>query len=101
MPAAVYTNWVLQTRVAGAVARLNGHDLTSPRVRTLCLLCLLGDSAWGVLKSMGVRAMEQAARYCSPLPSQGPHARGQGSLFRACFVVLKVVLRSELDGEES
>eukprot|EP00238_Polyblepharides_amylifera_P003231 CAMPEP_0196592784 /NCGR_PEP_ID=MMETSP1081-20130531/73787_1 /TAXON_ID=36882 /ORGANISM="Pyramimonas amylifera, Strain CCMP720" /LENGTH=296 /DNA_ID=CAMNT_0041916573 /DNA_START=254 /DNA_END=1144 /DNA_ORIENTATION=+ len=60
VPVAVYANWVLQARVAGAVAHLYGHDLSSLRIRTLCLLCLLGDSAWGVLKTMGVRVMEKA-----------------------------------------
>uniref|UniRef100_A0A7S0WGE0 Uncharacterized protein n=1 Tax=Pyramimonas obovata TaxID=1411642 RepID=A0A7S0WGE0_9CHLO len=58
VPATVYANWMLQARLAGAIAYLYGHDISSKRVRSLILLCLLGDGAWGVLKSVGVRAAE-------------------------------------------
>jgi len=66
VPASVYANWVLQARIAGAIAHLYGHDLKTERIRSLCLLCLLGESAWGVLKGLGVRVIEKAARWVHP-----------------------------------
>ena len=62
VPASVYANWLVQARMAGAIAHLHGHDVTSERIRSIVLLSLLGDSALGVLKSMGVRAAEAATR---------------------------------------
>ncbi|KAK3262331.1 hypothetical protein CYMTET_28808 [Cymbomonas tetramitiformis] len=62
VPASTYANWLIQARVAGAIAHLYGHDLKSKEVRTLVLVCLLGDSAWGVLRSLSVQLMETAVR---------------------------------------
>jgi hypothetical protein len=62
VPASVYANWVLQARIAGAIAHLHGHDLKSKRIRTLCLLCLLGDNAMGACVWVGGCVAERVRR---------------------------------------
>jgi hypothetical protein len=54
VPAAIGASWLLQARLAGAIARLHGYSLKSDRVRTLILLAIIGDSAKDVLKTAGV-----------------------------------------------
>lgn len=54
IPSALGASWVLQARLAGAIAYIYGHDLHEDRVRTLALLSILGDSAKEVLKRTGV-----------------------------------------------
>jgi hypothetical protein len=43
IPSALAASWLLQARLAGAIASLYGHDLESPRVRKLILRSLAGD----------------------------------------------------------
>jgi hypothetical protein len=54
MSAALGASWLIQARMAGAIARLYGHSLQEDRVRTLMLLSLAGDSAKEVLKRFGI-----------------------------------------------
>jgi hypothetical protein len=54
VPLAVGASWLLQARLAGAIAVLHGHRLRNDRVRTMMLLAVLGDSAKDVLKRAGV-----------------------------------------------
>ena len=54
VPAALGAAWVVQARLAGAIAHIYGHDLRSDRVRTLVLLSLVGDSAKEVVKRVGI-----------------------------------------------
>lgn len=54
LPASLLAAWVVQARLAGAIAELYGHDCREDRVRTLVLCCLLGDSAREALKRAGV-----------------------------------------------
>ena len=56
IPAALTASWVLQARLAGAIARIHGHDLTSARVRTKVLLSLAGDVAKEAMKDLGLKA---------------------------------------------
>lgn len=55
VPAALGASWILQARMAGAIARICGHDLSEDRVRTLVLLSLVGDSGKEVLKRAGIK----------------------------------------------
>ena len=45
VPSALVASWLIQARMAGAIARIYGHDLAEERVRTLILLSLAGDVA--------------------------------------------------------
>jgi len=55
IPAALGLSWLLQARMAGAIARIYGHDLESERVRTKILLSLAGDVAKDAMKGLGLR----------------------------------------------
>jgi EcsC family protein len=54
IPAALGASWLIQARMAGAIARIYGHKLTDDRVRTMILLCLAGDAAKEAVKSTGI-----------------------------------------------
>lgn len=55
VPAAFGASWLIQARMAGAIAVIDGHELEENRVRTLVLLSIIGDSAKEVLKQAGVK----------------------------------------------
>lgn len=55
IPAALGASWLLQARMAGAIARIYGHDLESDRVRTKILLSLAGDVAREAMKDLGLK----------------------------------------------
>ena len=55
VPAALAASWVLQARMAGAIARIYGHDIASPHVRTKILLALAGDVAKVAMKDLGLK----------------------------------------------
>jgi uncharacterized protein (DUF697 family) len=55
IPAALGASWLLQARMAGAIARIYGHDLASERVRTKILLALAGDVAKDAMKDLGLK----------------------------------------------
>jgi uncharacterized protein (DUF697 family) len=55
VPAALGASWVVQARMAGAIAKIYGHDLEDDRVRTFVLLSLAGDSATAAIKDAGVQ----------------------------------------------
>jgi len=55
IPAAIGTSWLLQARLAGAIASLYGHDLDDERVRTKVLLSLAGDVAREAMRDLGLR----------------------------------------------
>lgn len=54
VPSAFGASWVIQARMAGAIAQIYGHTLSEDRVRTLVLLSLLGDAGKEVIKSAGI-----------------------------------------------
>jgi uncharacterized protein (DUF697 family) len=62
VPAALGASWVIQARMAGAIAAIYGHSLSEDRVRTLVLLSLVGDSAKEILKQVGIQAGFKAAK---------------------------------------
>jgi hypothetical protein len=55
IPAALGASWLIQARMAGAIARIYGHDLDSERVRTKILLSLAGDVAKDSMKDLGLK----------------------------------------------
>jgi hypothetical protein len=54
IPSALAASWLLQARMAGAIARLYGHDLAAPRTHTFVLMSLAGDVARDALKGFGL-----------------------------------------------
>jgi uncharacterized protein (DUF697 family) len=55
IPAALGASWLIQARMAGAIARIYGHDLASERVRTKVLLSLAGDVAKEAMNDLGLK----------------------------------------------
>jgi hypothetical protein len=55
IPAALGASWLIQARMAGAIARIYGHDLASERVRTKILLSLAGDVAKEAMNDLGLK----------------------------------------------
>jgi uncharacterized protein (DUF697 family) len=55
IPSALGASWLIQARMAGAIARIYGHELHSDRVRTMILLSLAGDAAKEAVKSAGIK----------------------------------------------
>lgn len=55
IPSALGASWLIQARMAGAIAHICGHSLNEDRVRTLVLLSLLGDAGKEILKQCGIK----------------------------------------------
>jgi hypothetical protein len=55
IPAALGASWLIQARMAGAIARIYGHDLSTERVRTKVLLSLAGDVAKEAMNDLGLK----------------------------------------------
>ena len=55
LPAGFAASWVLQARMAGAIAGIYGHDLRSERIRTLIVATLVGDSIAEIATASGIR----------------------------------------------
>jgi len=55
IPAALGASWLIQARMAGAIARIYGHDLDSDRVRTKIMLSMAGDVAKDAMQDLGLR----------------------------------------------
>ena len=55
IPAALGISWLIQARMAGAIACIYGHDLAAERVRTKILLSLAGDVAKDAMKDLGLK----------------------------------------------
>jgi uncharacterized protein (DUF697 family) len=54
IPSALAASWLIQARMAGAIASIYGHDVTHERVRTLILLSLAGDVAKEAMADLGL-----------------------------------------------
>ena len=55
LPAGFAASWVLQARMAAAIAGIYGHDLRSERIRTLIVATLVGDSIAEIAAASGIR----------------------------------------------
>ncbi len=62
VPASLGASWVVQARLAGAIACIHGHDVHEDRVRTLILLSLIGNAAKDELKRVGIEVGSKIAR---------------------------------------
>ena len=60
IPASLGASWVVQARLAGAIAIIHGHSVYDDRVRTMILLSLIGNSAMDELKRLGIELGNKA-----------------------------------------
>jgi hypothetical protein len=54
LPTAVAASWLIQARMAAAIARIYGHDLKSESVRAFMVAALVGDSVADIAKASGI-----------------------------------------------
>lgn len=54
VPTDFVASWLIQARMAAAIARICGFDLKSDRVQTFILACLVGDAVKDVGKAAGL-----------------------------------------------
>jgi hypothetical protein len=54
IPAGLAASYALGSNTAAAIAYLRGYDIHSEQVRTMILLCLIGEAGEGVLKTAGI-----------------------------------------------
>ncbi|MGI0494406.1 EcsC family protein [Alkalinema pantanalense CENA528] len=54
IPAGLAASYALGANTAATVAALRGYDVYSEPVRTMVLLCLMGEGAEGILKNAGI-----------------------------------------------
>jgi hypothetical protein len=54
LPAAFGASWVIQARMAAAIARIAGFDIHSDRVKTFIVACLVGDAMKDIAKTAGI-----------------------------------------------
>jgi hypothetical protein len=54
LPAAFAASWLIQARMAAAIARIYGHNIHSDRVRTFIMAALVGDSLKDIAKASGI-----------------------------------------------
>ena len=62
IPTAFGASWIIQARMAAAVARIAGHDISSDRVRTFVMACLVGNACKDVFKEVGIKVGSNLAR---------------------------------------
>jgi EcsC protein family len=55
LPAGFGASWIIQARMAAAIAKIAGYDLQSDRVRTFVVACLVGDALKDIVKSTGIQ----------------------------------------------
>lgn len=61
IPADMAASWVIQARMAAAIALLRGFNLDEERVRTFILMALVADSMKEVLAQVGIKVGEKIA----------------------------------------
>jgi uncharacterized protein (DUF697 family) len=55
LPAAFGASWVIQARMAAAIANIGGHDIHDDRVQTFVVACLVGDAVKDMAKAAGLQ----------------------------------------------
>lgn len=55
VPASLFAGYFLHARLIGAVVIIHNHKLDEERVRTMLLLCMLGNAGKEVLKEAGIK----------------------------------------------
>lgn len=69
IPASSIATYALGANTAAAIAHLRGYDIHSEQVRTMVLLCLIGEAAEEVLKTAGIAI---GTKVCQNLIQQIP-----------------------------
>jgi hypothetical protein len=54
LPTAFAASWIIQARMAAAIACIYGHNIHSDRVRTFVMAALVGDSLKDIAKASGI-----------------------------------------------
>lgn len=62
VPTSLLASWIIQARMAAAIARISGHDINSDRVKTFILLTLVGDACKDILKDVGIKVGQGLAK---------------------------------------
>jgi hypothetical protein len=61
VPASLGAGWIVQARLAAAIAAIHGYEVREDRVLTLVALSLIGNAAKDELKRIGIRLGQQLA----------------------------------------
>lgn len=69
IPAGLAASYALGANTAAAVAHLRGYDIHSEQVRTMVLLCLIGEAGEEILKTAGIMI---GTKVCQNLIKQIP-----------------------------
>ena len=62
LPASIFGVLATQLRMITGIACLGGYDVHDNQVRTMCYVCLCGNSAGKILKNVGVQASNKTAQ---------------------------------------
>lgn len=62
LPAAFGASWIIQARMAAAIAHIGGHDIREDRIKTFILTCLVGDAMKEIVKDAGIQIGKGLAR---------------------------------------
>jgi uncharacterized protein (DUF697 family) len=62
VPASFGASWVIQARMAAAIAKIAGFDIQSDRVRTFVVACLVGDALKDIVKNAGIQIGKGASK---------------------------------------
>lgn len=62
LPASFAASWVIQARLAAAIAKIAGHDIASDRVKTFVVASLAGNACKDVLKDVGIKVGNSMTR---------------------------------------
>lgn len=62
VPSALLSSWIIQARMAAAIATIYGHDINHEQVKTFVILSIIGDSAKEPLKTVGIQIGEKITK---------------------------------------
>lgn len=71
IPASLATSYALGANTAAAIASMKGYDIHSDKVRTMILLCLIGEAGEEILRSAGIAvSTKMLANVFSKIPGK-------------------------------
>lgn len=62
IPGAFAASWIIQARMAGAIAKIGGHDIREDRIKTFIVACLVGDALKDMAKAAGIQVGTKLAK---------------------------------------
>lgn len=62
LPSALFANYYIQARLVASIAIIHGHKIESDRVKTMILLCLIGNSGKDILKDVGLNVSNKISK---------------------------------------